>query len=144
LAILERLPEAKPKLAAECYEEAGQLAKSASLWLELGDRDRALKCYRSIPDFAAALNLVRQIDDHAARPSLEWLAELDAMLARRPENFNRTMTPAEKKLLEAMLERGLGVQRRKPAAKNKVESARAQKSAPRKPVPAKRTPQARG
>jgi hypothetical protein len=66
------------------------------------------------------------------------------MLARRPENFNRTMTPAEKKLLEAMLERGLGVQRRKPAAKNKVESARAQKSAPRKPVPAKRTPQARG
>jgi hypothetical protein len=45
--------------------------------------------------------------------------------ARRPENFNRTMTAAEKKLLEAMLERGLGVQRRKPTAKDKVESARA-------------------
>jgi hypothetical protein len=39
------------------------------------------------------------------------------------------MTPAEKKLLEAMLERGLGVQRRKPTAKDKVESARANKSA---------------
>jgi hypothetical protein len=50
--------------------------------------------------------------------------------ARRPENFNRTMTAAEKKLLEAMLERGLGVQRRKPTAKDKVESARANRSAP--------------
>lgn len=144
LSILEHLPEAKPKLAAECYEEVGQLPKAASLWLELGDRDRALKCYRSIPDFKAALNLVRQIDDHAARPSLEWLAELDAVLARRPENFNRAMIPAEKKLLETLLERGLGVQRKKPAAKNKAESARANKRAPRKRVPAKRSPQARG
>ena len=76
-----------------------------------------MKCYRSEPDFAAALALVRQIEGHAARGSLEWLSELDAMLARRPENFNRTMTAPEKKLLESMLERALGVQRKKPAAK---------------------------
>ena len=135
LAILERLPEAKPKLAAECYEETGQLAKSAAIWLELGDRDRALKCFRSIPDFGAALSLAREMGDHAARPSLEWLAELDALLARRPENFNRTMTPPEKKLLEALLERGLGVQRKKPAAKKKVAAPRAAKRAPRKRMP---------
>ena len=133
LSILERLPEAKPKLVAECCEETGRMAKAASIWLELGERDRALKCYRSIPDFAVALNLVRQIDGHAARPSLEWVAELDAVLARRPENFNRTMTPAERKLLEAMLERGLGVQRRKPAVKKKTPTAGAKKTAPRKP-----------
>ena len=141
LAILERLPEGKPKLVAECYEETGQLAKAAAIWLRLGDRDKALKCYRSIPDFATALNLARQMDDHPARLALEWLAELDAVLARRPDNFNRTMTSPEKKLLESMLERGLGVQRRKPAAKNKAASAGA-KGAPRKRVTAKRTPPA--
>ena len=59
------------------------------------------------------------------------------MLARRPENFNRAMTPPEKKLLEAMLERGLGVQRKKPAVKKAAPAVR--KTAPKAPkVPAKR------
>lgn len=79
LKILDRLPEPNPKLAAECYEETDQLAKAAEIWIQLGDRDRALKCYRSIPDFGAALNLVKQIENHPARPSLEWLAEVDAL-----------------------------------------------------------------
>ena len=42
LTILERLPEAKPKLVAECYEETGQFAKAATIYLELGDREKAL------------------------------------------------------------------------------------------------------
>jgi tetratricopeptide (TPR) repeat protein len=134
LAILERLPEAKPKLVAECYEETGQFAKAAAIYLQLDDRDKALKCYRSVPDFAAALGLVRQMEGHVARGSLEWLSELDALLARRPDNFNRTMTPPEKKVLESMLERGLGVQRKKPAAKKTAPKA------PKKRVPAKRQP----
>ena len=70
----------------------------------------------------------------AARGSLEWLSELDALLARRPDNFNRTMTPPEKKLLESMLERALGVQRKKPAAKKTALKA------PQKRVPGKRQP----
>ncbi len=121
LTILERLPEARPRLAAECYEETGQLAKAAAIWLKLDEPDRALKCYRSMPDFAATLELVRTIDGHAARASLEWVAELDAVLARRPENFNRTMTVPEKKLLEGMLERGLGVSRKKAVKKAAVK-----------------------
>jgi tetratricopeptide (TPR) repeat protein len=142
LTILERLPEAKPKLVAECYEETGQFAKSAAIYLELGDREKALKCYRSIPDFAAALDLVRRMEGHAARGSLEWLSELDAVLARRPDNFNRIMTPPEKKLLEGMLERALGVQRKKPAAK-KPAAKKAAPQAPRKRMPAKGPPQKR-
>ena len=137
LTILESLPEAKPKLAAECYEEVGQFAKAAAVYLELGELDKALRCYRSAPDFEAALKLVRQMDGHAARPSLEWLAEMDAVLTRRPENFNRVMTPPEKKLLEGMLERGLGVQRKKPALKKTAPKASQKKSAP------KRAPQKR-
>lgn len=141
LTILDRLPEPNPKLAAECYEETGQFAKAAETWMQLGDRDRALKCYRSIPDFGAALKMVREIENHAAGPSLEWLAEVDALFARRPDNFNRTMTGPEKKLLEGMLERGLGVQRKKPAAKKAAPSA-SKKSAAKKPA-AKRAPRKR-
>jgi hypothetical protein len=86
------------------------------------------------------LNLVRQIENHPARHSLEWLAEVDALFLRRPDNFNRSMTAAEKKLLEATLERGLGVQRKKPAAKKTKPAAAAKKSAPRKRAAPKRTP----
>jgi hypothetical protein len=135
LTLLVGLPEAKPKLVAECYEETGQSAKAAAIYLEMGEREKALKCYRSMPDFASALGLVRQIEGHTARASLEWLAELDALLARRPENFNRAMTAPEKKLLEGMLERGLGVQRKKPPIR------KAAPKSPQKRSPRKRTPE---
>jgi hypothetical protein len=90
-----------------------------------------LKCYRSVPDFEAALALVRQMEDHSARAPLEWLAELDGLLARRRENFNRVMTQPEKKRLGGMLERSLGVQRKKPAVK-KIATKAPQKRVPRK------------
>jgi len=128
ITILEQLPEKKPKLMADCYEELGEFAKAAAVYMELGDREKALKCFRSVPDFAAALGLVRQIEGHTSRASLEWLAELDGVIGRRPENFNRVMTAPEKKLLEGMLERGLGVQRKKPAA----QKSAAKKQAPKK------------
>ena len=141
LTILENLPQAKPKLAAECYEETGQFDKAAAVYLELGEQDKALRCYRSVPDFAAALGLVRKMEGHTARPSLEWLAELDAVIARRPENFNRAMTPPEKKLLEGMLERGLGVQRKKPAVKKAAPKVSQSKAAPKRtPSPRKPDP----
>lgn len=117
LEILENSSEAQSKLTAECYEESGQLAKAAAIFLTLGERDKALRCYRTIPDFGTSLELVRQIEGHNARPSLEWLAELDGLLAKRPDNFNRVMLVQEKKLLEGILERGLGVQRKKPTVK---------------------------
>ena len=66
LNILEHLPEAQPKLAAECYEELGQQSRAAELYLKLGEREKALRCYRSAADFTAALALVRQIEGHAA------------------------------------------------------------------------------
>jgi tetratricopeptide (TPR) repeat protein len=144
LRILDRLSEPNPKLVAECYEATDQVAKAAEVWMQLGDRDRALKCYRSIPDFGATLNLVRQMENHPARPSLEWLAEVDALFARRPDNFNRTMTVPEKKLLEATLERGLGIQRKKPVPKKKVQATTIKDSAPKKRAAVKRTLQKRG
>jgi hypothetical protein len=90
-----------------------------------------------VPDFQSALNLVRQLEAHPARASLEWLEELGAVLARRPENFNRTMTPPEKKLLEGLLERGLGVQRKPPAARKATTKAAGTKAATKKAAPKK-------
>jgi tetratricopeptide (TPR) repeat protein len=135
LTILEQMPERKPKLIAECYEEMAQFDKAAAVYLELGDPEKALKCFRSVPDFESALKLVRKIEGHPGRASLEWLAELNGLLARRPDNFNRVMTAPEKKLLEGMLERGLGVQRKKPAAKKAAASKVARQRAARKAPP---------
>jgi hypothetical protein len=78
------------------------------------------------------------MDGHAARPSLEWLAELDAVLAKRPDNFNRVMTQPEKRLLEALLEKGLGVQRKKAAAKKPAAKKKAPEGA--RKVKTKRLP----
>jgi hypothetical protein len=80
------------------------------------------------------------MEGHAAQPSLEWLAELDGLVARRPDNFNRVMTAPEKSLLEAMLERGLGVQRKKPAPKKAATKKTVTKKAVAKKAPTKRTP----
>jgi len=139
LEILGGLPatDANRKAIAECCEESGDFARAAAEYLALSEKERALRCFRSAPDFANALALVRQLESHPARQSLEWLAELESLLGRRPENFNRVMTAPEKKLLEAMLERGLGVQRKKPARKKAApketaaKKAAAKKSAPR-------------
>ena len=137
LEILAGSSDAKSKLAAECDEESDQMAKAAAIYLELGDREKALRCYRSIPDFASSLKLVRQIDGHAARASLEWLSELDGLISKRPENFNRVMVAPEKKLLEGMLERGMGVKRKKPAVKKAGAVKAAKKRAA--PAPKKKT-----
>ena len=125
LQFLEELPNSKRELIAECYEELGLFARAAATYLEVGDSEKALKCYRSAPDFESALKLVRALETHPAKPSLEWLADLGKVLERRPENFNRVMTFPEKKLLESMLEKGLGVQRKKPAAKKAATKKRA-------------------
>jgi tetratricopeptide (TPR) repeat protein len=132
LTILENLPEAKPMLAAECYEETAQFDKAAAVYLELGEQDKALRCYRSLPDFSAALCRVRKMEGHTARPALEWLAELDAVITWGPENFHRAMTAPEKKLLEGMLERGLGVQRKKPAVKKAAAKGSHSKAVPKR------------
>jgi len=77
LAILESLPEKNLKLAADCYEGSGQLAKAAAAYLQLGDNEKALRCFRSAPDFESSLNLVRQMNrtppGHRSNGSANWM-----------------------------------------------------------------------
>jgi tetratricopeptide (TPR) repeat protein len=117
LRVLAKLTRREPKLEAVCYEGVGNLRGAAESFKKAGDLKSALRCYRAVPDFAAALEIVRSMPDHPAAPSLEWLARLQSVVGGRPEKFTRTVTDAEKKFLEDMLEQALGVKRRKPAPK---------------------------
>ena len=117
LRVLAKVTRRDPKLEAACYEGLGNPRGAAESFVEAGDLKNALRCFRAVPDFAASLKIVRRLPDHPAAPSLEWLARLQSVLAERPEKFTRTVTDAEKKILEAMLEQALGVKRRKPAPK---------------------------
>jgi hypothetical protein len=136
LALIALMPERQPKLEAACHEGLGNFEAAAQSFREAGDLKEALRCYRTIPNFDAALKLVREIGDHPAAESLEWIAKMQELAAERPEKFNRVMTAPEKKLLEDLLERSLGVARKKPA----VKKAAAKKPAAKKAAPRKRAP----
>jgi hypothetical protein len=142
LAVLRGLPQRQAGLEAACHEGLGDFRAAAECHLSNGDVKEALQCYRSVPDLEAALKLVREIGTHPAAESLEWIGKLQELIAQRPGNFTKVVTPAEKKILEQMLEQSLGVRRRKPGEPKPAAKKRSQpKAAARKPAaPRKRTP----
>jgi len=131
LAALHALPERQPKQEAVCHEGLGDFRSAAECHLAAGNLREALSCYRSIPDLEAALKLVGEIGQHPASESLQWISRLQQLVAERPEKFTKAVTPAEKKLLEELLERALGVSRRKPVPRNTTKK---KPSTPRKRV----------
>ncbi len=133
LATLAELPERQPKLEAACHEGLGDFRSAAECYKASGNLKEALTCYRSIPDLQAALKLVKEIGEHPAAESLLWIAEMQKLVEKRPEKFTKTVLPAEKKMLEEILERSLGVARRKPAPRKTAAKRKA--AAPRKRVP---------
>src|SRR4029077_5738349 len=76
LGALRASQERQPKLEAVCLEGLGEFRAAADCHLLAGNTKEALNCYRSIPDFEAALKLVRQIGEHPAAESLEWLSKM--------------------------------------------------------------------
>jgi len=132
LGALGALPERQPKLEATCHEGLLDFRKAAECYRAAGDLKAALGCYRSIPDLAAALQLLPEIkDDHPAAETLQWMAKMQKLVSERPEKFTKMVTPAEKKLLEEILERSLGVQRRKPATPATKRAPAVRKAAPK-------------
>lgn len=115
MVILERSQGGRrPKLLAQCYEAQGQHQKAAEIYEKLGLRKDALRNYRAIPDFRKALELAKDLEDYPAGPSLEWMAELDGVLLKRPNNFLRVLTEAEKQIFQRLLESHLPGPRRVP------------------------------
>ena len=79
---------------------------------------------------------MRELGDHPATESLEWISRLQSLISERPEKFTKVVTPAEKKLLEELLERSLGVKRKPVSAKaagNKIP-VRRKRVAVKRPV----------
>ena len=88
-----------------------------------GKLKEALLCYRTIPDMDEALKLLAKMGEHHAAESLEWMAKVQRLIAVRPQNFTKTVTPAEKKLLEELLEKALGVSRPKAAPRRMAKKS---------------------
>lgn len=130
LAGLRTLPKKQIKLEAACHEGLKDYEQAAALYREAGSLKEALQCYRSIPDATAALALIEEMGDHPAGDSLRWIARLENLVEERPENFNRMVLPAEKKQLEQLLERSLGVARKKPVKAVGKKAALPKKKAP--------------
>jgi tetratricopeptide (TPR) repeat protein len=138
LVALEKLSERQPKLEAACHEGLGDFRRAAEAHLAAGNSKEALNSYRSIPDTEAALKLATEIG-HPAADALQWISTLRGVVAQRPDKFTKSVTPAEKKALEQLLEEALGVTRKKPAPR-KAPAVRkaAPKKAPKKTAPVKR------
>jgi tetratricopeptide (TPR) repeat protein len=117
LRILQQVPDADPKLIAECREGMGELDLAAAEYLKAGSAQDALRCYRLIPDFGKSLELLDSVGEHPSRDSLLWLRRMRDLAAERPADFQKVILPAEKRLLEEVLQTALGVSRKKPAAK---------------------------
>jgi hypothetical protein len=137
LPLLRELPERQPKLEAACHEALGDFRTAAECHIAAGNLKGALTCYRAVPDLDAALKLVGEIGDHPAAESLRWISELRQLVDKRPEKFSKVVLPAEKKLLEDILERSLGVNRRKPPVRKAAVRKAIKKTAVR---PVKRAP----
>jgi hypothetical protein len=115
LAELRTQPERQPKLEAVCLEGIGDLRGAAQCHVADGNLKEALLCYRTIPDLDEALKLLDTMGEHPAAESLQWIAKVQRLVAMRPQNFTKTVTAAEKKLLQELLEKALGVSRPKAA-----------------------------
>jgi tetratricopeptide (TPR) repeat protein len=137
LKMLRETPNPDPKLTGQCLEGLGELEEAAAEYLRGGSPQEALRCYRRIPDFDKALELVDRIGQHPARESLLWIRRMRDLAAQRPPDFTKAILPAEKKLLEQILETSLGASRKKPAAK---KAAAKKPAAPRKKAAPKPKP----
>ncbi len=130
LEILRSLESRQPELEAECLEAVGEYKEAGDLYRAAGKLGEALSCYRSAPDFESAAELIRDLPGHPAAASYQWLIQLRTVLAGRPENFSKVMTAPEKKVLEELLEQGLGVRRKpKTPRKTAVRKTAARKTA---------------
>jgi hypothetical protein len=123
LAALGTLAERPAKLEAICREGLGDFRGAAQCHMATGNLKEALTCYRSVPDLEAALKLVSEVGEYPAAESLQWISRLQQLVAERPEKFTKMVTPAEKKLLEDLLEKALGVSRRKAAPRPGIKKA---------------------
>jgi hypothetical protein len=119
LPLIEQDPDASPELKARVLEGMGEHGKAAEVFRSLDRPKDALRNYRAIPDVGKALALMREMGgEPAAAESLQWLGELQQVLAKRPVNLARVATAAEKKYLAAMLEAQLdGPRVKKPPVK---------------------------
>jgi hypothetical protein len=138
LQILLQTPGADAMLVAECHEGLKDFEAAAGEYLKAGSPKDALRCYRSLPDFDKALELLEGMPDHPARASMVWLRRMRDLAAERPPEFSKAILPGEKKVLEQILEASLGATRKKAAPK---AAPKAKKPATKRPGRPRKKPE---
>jgi hypothetical protein len=112
LRMLDRHGLNLPVKRAACLEGLGEFGLAAEQYLKGDDLNSALRSFRSIPDLGRSLELVSKIKSHPAAESLEWIRRMQLLVAERPANLPRVVTPQESRYLQEILEQSLGVQRK--------------------------------
>jgi hypothetical protein len=133
LETLGEMPDRQPKLEAVCHEGLNDFEQAAACYREAGSAKDALRCYRLIPNIPAAIELAKESGDVATAEALEWLGRLHVVIEQRPASFAKSISAAEKKMMQDLLEKALGVTRAKAATKKAAtKKAPAKKAAPPK------------
>ena len=130
LKLLDLVSDADPLLRGRAMQTAGRFAEAGEIFVGARALEKALLCYRSIPDFEKSLEIAKQLGSVPAAESLLWLDSMRKLAEQRPAEFNKVILPGEKQLLEGVLETALGTTRKKSAARK----AAAKKAAPKKAV----------
>jgi hypothetical protein len=81
-----------------------------------------------MPDLRRSLELLTRIKGHPAAESLEWIRRMQALVAERPANLPKVVTPQELRYLQEILEASLGVERRTKKPRALTAAAAAQQS----------------
>lgn len=129
LELLDLVPDADPLLRARAVQATGKFAEAGEMFVAAGALEKALHCYRSIPDFEKSLEIAEKLGNVPAAESLLWLDRMRKLAEERPSGFNKLILPSEKKMLEDMLETALGTTRRKPGVRKTVAKKAAAKKA---------------
>jgi hypothetical protein len=128
LQILDRHGFELPLNRAACLEGCDEFGLAAEQYLHAGDLNSALRCFRSMPDLRRSLELLTRIKGHPAAESLEWIRRMQALVAERPANLPKVVTPQELRYLQEILEASLGVERRTKKPRALTAAAAAQQS----------------
>jgi len=130
LKLLDLVPDADSLLRARAVQATGRFADAGEMFVAAGALEKALHCYRSIPDFEKSLGIAEKLGNVPAAESLLWLDRMRKLAEERPSGFNKQILPSEKKMLEDVLETALGATRRKPGVRKTV----AKKAVEKKPA----------
>jgi len=103
--LLEGMGEKDFSRLAECHEKLKNHSDAAENWILAENFERAIECFRQIPQLDRAFSLARQ-HNSPTLPTLEWLVGMRTLFADRSTNpLSRDLTQAELTMVQSWTDR---------------------------------------